>query len=276
MSAIAFFLQPSARTIHLPSMNSRFRPFRRSRIPTSTAAPPVVPSNAGFEFDKEIIPHLAVGISDDFIWQNPSTGKATHGWDNLGLSIKDELYWNDEHEFILSFGMDTDVGGTGSRSVHDSTTTFTPTVYFGKGFGDLPNSLNALKPFAITGTLGQSVPTSGDDPHQFQYGVALEYSFPYLQEHVTDIGLPAPLKDTILVCEFPFESDEDRGTAGQTSGTVNPGFMWELQYAQIGAEAIIPVNGRSGGRVGFVLQAWIFIDDLFPNHFGHPLFGGDR
>jgi hypothetical protein len=149
-------------------------------------------------------------------------------------------------------------------------------VFLGKGFGDLPKSLDALKPFAITSTLGQSIPTDDGDAHQFQYGFALEYSLPYLQEHVADVGLPAPLKDTIFVVEFPFETDEDRGTAGRTIGTINPGFMWELQYAQVGAEAICPANRDSGGRVGFVVQMWIFIDDLFPNHFGHPLFGGNR
>ena len=33
----------------------------------------------------------------------------------------------------------------------------TPTMYFGKGFGDLP--IGCLRPFALTGTLGYRSPT---------------------------------------------------------------------------------------------------------------------
>ena len=37
----------------------------------------------GFEFDKEIIPKLALGVSDDYIWQRPRGGPTAQGWDNL-------------------------------------------------------------------------------------------------------------------------------------------------------------------------------------------------
>jgi hypothetical protein len=62
-----------------------------------------------------------------------------------------------------------------------------------------------------------------------------------------------------------------------TTGTVNPGVLWETPYFQLGAEALVPVNHNSGAHVGFIIQTWIFIDDLFPRLFGHALFfgGGD-
>src|SRR5438067_2240136 len=37
--------------------------------------------------------------------------------------------------------------------------TITPAVFFGKGFGDLPEALDFVKPVAVTGTFGVSIPT---------------------------------------------------------------------------------------------------------------------
>ena len=57
-----------------------------------------------------------------------------------------------------------------------------------------------------------------------------------------------------------------------TTGTINPGILWEGKYCQIGAEAVIPVNAHTGPNIGAVVQVQIFIDDLFPKVFGHPIF----
>ena len=41
--------------------------------------------------------------------------------------------------FIFSVGGEVDLGGTGSKAIgRESFTTYTPTIFFGKGFGDLP------------------------------------------------------------------------------------------------------------------------------------------
>jgi hypothetical protein len=230
----------------------------------------------GFEFDKEILPHFAVGVSDDYLWQKGRDGgPSAYGWDNVELTAKYQLWQNDPHEAIVAVGLEADIGSSGSDAVADSFSTLTPTFYFGKGFGDLPDSLAALKPIAITGTLAESFPTSAEAPNQFQWGLALEYSLPYLQQHVKDIGLPAPFKDMIPLVECTVETDENRDTRGTTTGTINPGVLWETPYFQLGAEALIPVNSQSGPHVGVVVQCWIYIDDLFPKFFGHPLLGGD-
>jgi hypothetical protein len=242
--------------------------------PGDDGSPATRELDAGFEFDKEIFPHLSLGVSDTYIVQQPVGGHTVSGWDNLQITAKYELLINEPHEAIFSFGLETDIGGTGGTHVGaDSFTTFTPKVYFGKGFGDLPDKLDALKPLAVTGVLGQSIPTEAA-PNTFQWGLAVEYNLLYLRQHVVDIGMPAPFKDMIPLVEFSFQTAENRGQAGQTTGTINPGVLWESQYIQIGAEALIPVNQRSGENVGAVVQMWIFIDDLFPKYFGHPLFGG--
>ena len=64
----------------------------------------------------------------------------------------------------------------------------------------------------------------------------------------------------------------DRGASG-TTGTVNPGVIWAGRYTQLGVEAVIPVNNRSGNRVGWIAQLHFFLDDLFPATLGRPIFG---
>jgi hypothetical protein len=236
------------------------------------------------EFDKEIFPKFALGVSGTYENFDPqgNQGPAQDGFDNVSLSAKYQLFENAPHEFILSLGCEVDLGDTGSKALGvDSFSTYTPTIYFGKGFGDLPAELKYLKPLALTGTLGVAIPgESANADGSFnsdalQWGFALEYSLPYLQQHVEDVGLPKPLKDVIPLVEFSMSTSFDRsGTT--TTGTINPGLLWESPYCQIGAEAVIPVNAHTGPNIGAVVQVQFFIDDIFPKVFGHPLFGKDN
>ncbi|HET6247145.1 MAG TPA: hypothetical protein VFE47_05540 [Tepidisphaeraceae bacterium] len=232
--------------------------------------------DAGFEFDKEILPGFAIGVSDDYSIVKPFHAHSMKGWDNLTLTAKYQLWQSEEHEAIVSVGVEVDLGGVGSSNFADPFTTFSPTVYFGKGFGDLPDDMGALKPFAVTGQFAQSFPSSSAAANEFDWGFAVEYSLPYLQQHVKDIGLPAPFKDMIPLVEFSMATTENCGVGGLTTGTINPGVLWVTNYYELGVEANIPVNHDSGTHVGVNMQLWIFIDDLFPHTFGHPLFGGQQ
>jgi hypothetical protein len=233
--------------------------------------------DTSFELDKLILPNLSIGISETRMFLNPHGGRRTNGWGNLQLSLKYNAYVNEPHEFIASVGLHTEIGGTGSRRIgRESRSTFEPLFFFGKGFGDLPESLTALKPFAVTGLVGQTFPTAHGAANTLDWGFSLQYQLPYLQSHVKDVGLPKPLRDMIPLVEFPFSTGENRGERGRTTGSINPGLLWETKWAQFGVEAIIPVNKASGTHVGVVFQIWIFLDDLDPKHFGHPIFGGGK
>ena len=228
-------------------------------------------------FSKEIFPKFALSISDTYLNLEPQghQGHAQSGFDNIELNLKYVLFENAPHEVIFSVGSDIDLGGTGSKPLGvESFTTYTPQLYFGKGFGDLPDALKYAKPLAVTGTLGYDIPTEAADPNAIEWGVAVEYSLPYLEEHVEDTGLPRPFRDLIPLVEFSMTSPTNRG-GGTTTGTVNPGVLWEQPDYQVGVEAVIPANSHSGQNVGAIVQVQIYIDDLFPGIFGHPIFGRD-
>ncbi len=234
--------------------------------------------DAGFEFDKLIIPHLSLGVSDTYSWFHPLPSLAapsTRGVQNLELNIKYELVVNPAHEFILSAGLKSDIGGTGSKEIgRDSFTTFVPTLYFGKGFGDLPDFVRFLKPLALTGSIGEELPTRAKAPNSLDWGLSLQYQLPYLQQHVTDVGIPVPFKNMIPLVEVSANTTENRGSP-LTTGTINPGVLYETKYFQFGVEALIPMNHDSGDHIGAVFQIWVFLDDVAPKYFGKPLFFGE-
>ena len=110
---------------------------------------------------KSITPNFGLEIGEAFTALNPHEGETVNGFGNLELGAKYQILKSDPHEAIVSLGLEAEVGGTGSSSVDaDSFSTWAPGILFGKGFGDLPEGLRFLKPFALTGTAGIAIPTS--------------------------------------------------------------------------------------------------------------------
>jgi hypothetical protein len=286
-----------------PATLSTDDPFVADELSLPTVSTIRTPDNGGtretdisVDISKRITPEFAIEIGDTFTALNPREGRAMNGFGNLELSGKYQLLKNDAHEAILSIGLGVEVGGTGSRSVDaDSFSTWKPGIFFGKGFGDLPPELRFLRPLALTGLVGIALPTSARTrsvtldvqtgergieterhPDVLEWGFALEYSLIYLQSQVQDIGLHAPLDRLIPLVEFAFETPLNRGQEGQTTGTINPGVIWAGKYFQVGVEAVVPINDRTGHNVGVIAQLHFFLDDLFPHNLGRPLFGGNK
>ena len=239
------------------------------------------------EFSKRLSPDLGFSLAGDFTILDPAQSKTESGFDNMEVSLKYVFFKSAAHETLLSAGVSWDVGGTGSKRIGaESFDTVTPQLFFGKGFGDLPAEAKFLRPFAVTGLVGVGIPsragttTVNDEgalsverhPHTLEWGFAIEYSLPYLQAFVQDVGLREPFNRMIPVVEFAMSTALDRGASG-TTGTVNPGIIWAGQYVQLAVEAVIPVNSRSGSHVGWIAQLHFFLDDLFPTTIGRPIFG---
>jgi hypothetical protein len=286
-----------------PATLSTDDPFVADEFSLPTVSSIVTPDNGGTR-DTEVSSDIALRITpkwdiefgETFITLDPSQGRATNGFDNLSIGSKHEFFENDEHEAVVSLGLDVDVGGTGGRSVGaDSFSTWTPGLFFGKGLGDLPEALRFLTPFAITGLAGIQIPTTASTriitvnhqtgerdieierhPNVLEWGFALEYSVIYLQSQVQNMHLPAPIDRLIPLVEFAMETPLNRGPLGPTTGTINPGIIWSGKYFQVGAEAVIPINKHTGNDVGFIAQLHFYLDDLFPHSIGRPLFGGNK
>jgi len=282
-----------------PATLSTDDPFVADELSLPTVSSIVTPEQAGtrdaelsVDITKRITPNFGIEAGETLLTLHPRDERSVSGFGNLELGAKYQFFESDEHESILSLGLGAEVGGTGSKRVGaESFTTLTPALLFGKGFGDLPQGLPLLRPLAITGVIGVAVPTSestrtfgineetGDSevdierhPDILQYGFAVEYSIIYLQEQVKDIGLRPPFDHLVPLVEFSLETALDRGQGGQTTGTINPGMIWSGRYFQVGAEAVIPINSRTGSDLGFIAQLHFYLDDLFPKSLGRPLF----
>ncbi len=259
--------------------------FERRKLPASGDEPAATESALSIDFTKRITPDFAIGIGTSYRRIAPEDADTVRGLDNLELGAKYQLWKSEAREAIVSVGVDWDVGGTGAKRIGESFSAITPGLLFGKGFGDLPDEAKYLRPLALTGSIGVAFPTrsstrsvndEGEEeverhPDVLQWGFALEYSVPYLQSSVADMGWREPFNRVIPVVEFVMETPLDRGGGG-TTGTVNPGFLWAGRYMQLGIEAVIPVNGRSGSHTGVIAQLHFYLDDLFPKSIGKPLF----
>jgi hypothetical protein len=229
------------------------------------------------DYSKRILPNFGLEFSEAYEHLGSNGDGSANGWDNLGIGAKWQFLTNAPHELIMSVGTDFDIGGTGAHQVSDSFTTISPAFFFGKGMGDLPQSMNFFRPFAITGVIGPSFPTestSGGEriPTTLTWAFTLQYSFIYLQSFVKDIGLGKPFNRMILVAEFPLETCMSADCKGQVTGTVNPGVVWCGKYMEFGVAAQVPINSRSGSSVGILGLIHLYIDDLFPDSLGRPIF----
>ena len=104
-----------------------------------------------------------------------------------------------------------DWGSTGAINSGIATpySVLTPTFYFGKGFGDLPDSAGWLRAFAVTGQIGYQVPSRSFDvvdgsfiPQVLAWGGSIQYSMPYLKSEIQDLQLPDFINHLIPIVEF--------------------------------------------------------------------------
>jgi hypothetical protein len=288
---------PATLTIDDPGVNDELA------VPTismtkSGDEPPVKQLDFSGEYSRRITEAFAISVGPTWTHlyaPGGPTGTGASGFQNLDTTFKYRFYKDAAHELIMSVGLSIEWGGSGAEGVGaDRFTTYTPTFFFGKGFGDLPDQIWWARPIALTGTVGYSIPGSAqtvtstvDDagnvstdialnPQFLNWGLSLQYSMPYLKSAVYDYGLPDFVNRLIPIVEASFQTPAANfaGTGLRTTGTVNPGVIWVSNYFQVGLEAIIPINRDSGRNVGAIAQLHLYLDDLFPTTIGKPIFGG--
>ena len=260
--------------------------------------PPVRQRDISGEFSKRITEDFAISLGSTYTFLRPTDPMAmsANGFQNFETTFKYRVYKNPEHEFVISVGVSVEWGGTGSQSVGaDPFNTYTPTIYFGKGLGDLPDTLSWIRPVAVTGQVGYAIPgrnstttfsvdpDSGDvgadtefQPRVLNWGGTIQYSMPYLKSAVIDLGLPEFINHLIPLVEATLQTPvANTLTSGtQTTGTINPGVIWVGNTFQFAIEALIPINRQSGTNVGVIAQLHVYLDDIDPRGIGKPIFGG--
>jgi hypothetical protein len=236
-----------------------------------------------------LTPTLGVGVDSGWVHRNWGVGRRS-GFDITSVDLKGEVYRNDLHEILISAGTTWGVGRSGAQGAGaNAPNLVAPGIFFGKGFGDLPDSLAWLRPFGVTGAVSFEQPLAGGTstnvgldsqigqvgPLQTRnvavthWGLAVEFSTLYLTNRFTPGKLPKeePLNQFVPLVEFAFDS----APGSKTFATMNPGLSYVAVTWQLAAEAIIPLNGAAGRPVGARAQLLLFLDDLIPAVFGKPL-----
>jgi hypothetical protein len=222
---------------------------------------------------KRLSPNLSIGADWEYDVIGNTDGSTTRGFNNLGVDLKYNMIRVPEHEFLATFALGWDVGGTGNIKVTgDSHSTITPQILFGYGLGDLPDALQYLRPFAITGQLGIASTLRNHNPDsstEFDYGLVVEYSLLYLQSFVKDIGINWPFNRLVPMVEFAGASP----LVGGPTITAYPGLTWAGRFYQMSVEAIAPLNDQSG-HTGVQFLLHLYLDDMFPKTYTWTPFYG--
>jgi hypothetical protein len=244
--------------------------------------------NLGFELDKRITENFGFAINDGYSWLTQQGAKTANGWDNIVVTLKYKPYVNDEHEFIVSIGLQREFarsganGSNGAALGNDDSGSTGPTVYVGKGFGDLPIGL--LRPLFVTGELTFAVadkglkvdgfgnPLNNGNPDSWTGGLSLQYSIRYLSAQVKDYGLPSFVNRLTPVAELAWSSPASRPDGGlQTTYLWGVGVNYTSTTYAVTVEALLPGNRATGNHPGVVAQFHVYFDDLLRSTLGTPI-----
>jgi hypothetical protein len=282
---------PSTLATTVPTAADFYNPPYFVKLPDTATTPSTREIDIPTTYSRLVTKDLGVFFTETFRILEDANRGTRSGFDNLVIGAQYQLYTNPEHQFVFTVGGTAAIGGTGAPGIASSFSTLTPTLYIGKGFGDLPDSVAWLRPLTVTGTVAVAVPTDSTslttttlptgattlsetiNPKILQLGLALEYSLVanmYTGANRTGTRYP---EGWVPLVEFTTATPLNGPLAGRTTGTVNPGVIWVNRYLQVGVEAIIPMDAHSGRDLGFRAQAHLYLPAIFPDWYGKPIFG---
>jgi hypothetical protein len=166
----------SFRTRHGIAGN-RFFPGTLSFDDPAVADEAIVPNFAGFKrpvdggnvvdnrfdwsFFRLLTPTLGFDVASAWVHRNWGNSLRT-GSDVISLGLKGEVYRNDLHEMLVAARLGWGIGHSGAQGISaNAPDLLQPGIFFGKGFGDLPDGLAWLRPFGITGAVTLDHPMTG-------------------------------------------------------------------------------------------------------------------
>ena len=262
-----------------------------TRQGASDSAPVTRTTELTTELALRLTQDLGFSVEGNYLIVDPRGAANAYGFDNPEFTLKYQLYQNDPHEFQFSVGVSREFGGVGAARIGaEGVGSTTPTVYIGKGLGDLGEGLRYLRPLAVTGSFGYQISdhrastsvavdsTSGavsldsdHHPDMAEVGAAVEYSLRYLEGNVAYLGLPSMLSRMTPVIEFSLETPMSRAYGEPTVATLAPGLVYSGDRYYLGAEMLLPMTRQTGSGVGFIATFTARLDLLVPSLFGAPL-----
>jgi hypothetical protein len=241
----------------------------------------------GYELDKRITENFGFAINNGYDWITQPGNKTANGWENLVVTLKYKPYVNDVHEFMLSVGVQRVLARTGANGTNgavlgnDDSSSTIPTIYFGKGFGDIP--VPFLRPLALTGELGYQIadkklkvdengaPANNGISNGWSGGLSLQYSMRYLSSQVKDYGLPDFVNKLTPVVELSWSSAASRPSQDTTQYLWGIGVNYTATTYAVGVEMLVPGNANTGSHLGVIAQFHLYFDDLLPHSLGKPI-----
>lgn len=219
--------------------------------------------------NKRITERLGIVVEEVWSRQKRLGLGSAKGFENLDTEIKYLAIDNQPHEFILSLGVEREFATGARRLGGGGPGATTPTVYFGKGFGDL--DIGYLRPLALTGVAGFQVADSRPRPDVVTAGFTLEYSIPYLQSKVQALDLPEIVRGLTPMTEVSFAFPAGRSFGARTTALIAPGVSYAGQGWELRVAALVPATRATGEGVGVIAQFHVALDYLFPETLGRPL-----
>ena len=238
-------------------------------------------------FDKRITENLGLYVEESYNWLTQPSAKTATGWSNLTIQLQYKAYVNAEHEFVTSLGVEREFARTGANGSNgallgnDDSSSTTPTIYFAKGFGDLPVAL--LRPLALTGQFGYTIadkmlkvdatgsPINNGRDNAWTGGLTLQYSLRYLSSPM-GYKLPTFVSRLTPVAEVTWSSPASRpNDSDSTKYLFAVGLNYTEKTYSFAVEALIPGNKETGSHLGVIAQFYLFFDDLFPHSLGKPI-----
>src|ERR1700676_643300 len=150
---------PSTLATTVPTAGDFYNPPYFVKLPDTATTPTTREIDIPTTSSRLVTKDLGVFFTETFRIVEDANRGTRSGFDNFVIGAQYQLYTNPEHQFIFTVGGTAAIGGTGSPGIASSFSTLTPTVYIGKGFGDLPDSMAWLRALHINATAAVAVPT---------------------------------------------------------------------------------------------------------------------
>lgn len=203
-------------------------------------------TDVDLELDKRLTNSVSVQINVGYT----ALGRAG-GWQNSSATLKFLGFVDRANEQLVSVSLVHEFGGTGAPRIGAAEAGSSAlALNFGQGFASVVAS-PWLKPFAVTGVAGFSVP---DSPRrgavqQALLSASLQYSF--------DVpgaggGIPVLIRPLIPIMEATYAAPVQGQSAAH--GILAPGLIYAGEGYQVAAEALLPLTRASGTHLGVIAQ----------------------